>query len=102
MPGRGLRRLIRRSKTDQRGAGQEVAIWADPGDSGFCPAAALEARLGFRREGPDITGGASDAALPLLVGMSKAGRAGQGGGAGRRDRGVGALLRAFTAGGSGA
>ena len=42
--------------------------------SGFCPAAALEAWLGFRHEGPDITGGASDAALPLFAGMSKAGR----------------------------
>ena len=74
VPGRGLRLLIRRSKTDQRGAGQEVAVWANPKEDAFCPVAALEAWLAVRRRGPDITGGASDAALPLFVGMSKAGR----------------------------
>ena len=74
IPGRGLRVLVRRSKTDQRGAGQEVAVWANPKERGFCPLAALEAWLIFRQKGPDITGGASDGALPLFVGMSKAGR----------------------------
>ncbi|WP_043839111.1 hypothetical protein [Muricoccus aerilatus] len=43
VPGRGLRVLVRRSKTDQRGAGQEVAVWANPKETGFCPLAALEA-----------------------------------------------------------
>ena len=74
MPGRGLRVLVRRSRTDQRGAGQEVAVWANPGEPGFCRLAALEAWLEFRRKGPDITGGTSDGERPLFVGMSKAGR----------------------------
>jgi len=74
VPGRGLRVLVRRSKTDQRGAGQEVAVWANPKEAGFCPLAALETWLAFRRKGPDITGGASDGERPLFVGMSKAGR----------------------------
>lgn len=58
VPGRGLRVLVRRSKTDQRGAGQEVAVWANPKEPGFCPLAALQAWLAFRWKGPDITGGA--------------------------------------------
>ena len=40
IPGRGLRVLVCRSKTDQRGAGQEVAVWANPKETGFCPLAA--------------------------------------------------------------
>jgi hypothetical protein len=28
VPGRGLRILVRRSKTDQQGRGQDVAVWA--------------------------------------------------------------------------
>jgi integrase len=66
--------LVRCSKTDQRGAGQEVAVWANPKEPGCCPLAALEAWLPFRRKGPDITGGASDGERPLFVEMSKAGR----------------------------
>jgi len=72
--GRRLRLLLRRSKTDQRGAGQEVAVWSDPGEPAFCPAAALEAWLAFHRQGADVTGAASDARLPLFVGLDKAGR----------------------------
>ncbi|MBI0539036.1 hypothetical protein D9599_26165 [Roseomonas sp. KE2513] len=74
VPGRGLCVLVGRSKIDQRGASQEVAIWANPKEPGFCPLAALEAWLVFRRKGPDITGGASNGERPLFVGMSKAGR----------------------------
>ncbi|MHB0715701.1 site-specific integrase, partial [Roseomonas mucosa] len=74
VPGRGLRVLIRRSKTDQRGAGQEVAVWANPAEPGCCPLAALEAWLAFRKGASDITGGGSDRERPLFVGMSKAGR----------------------------
>ena len=74
VPQRGLRLLIRRSKTDQRGAGQAIALSANPKEPGLCPARALEAWLGFRRGGDDRTGGTSDAALPLFVGLSKAGR----------------------------
>ena len=74
VPQRGLRLLIRRSKTDQRGAGQAIALWANPREPGLCPARALDAWLGFRQGGGDHTGGASDAALPVFVGLSKAGR----------------------------
>ncbi|WP_140887610.1 site-specific integrase [Muricoccus nepalensis] len=74
VPGCGLRVLVRRCMTDQRGAGQELAVWANPGELGLCPLAALEARLVFRRKGPESTGGASDGEGPLFVGMSKAGR----------------------------
>ncbi|MBI0539518.1 hypothetical protein D9599_28830 [Roseomonas sp. KE2513] len=72
--GRGLQILVRRSKTDQRGAGQEVAVWANPKEAGFCPLAAIEAWLVFRGKGLDITGGASDGERPLFVGKSKGGR----------------------------
>lgn len=74
VPGRGLRLLIRRSKTDPRGAGQEVAVWANPGEPEVCPLAALEAWLRIRRPAGDLAGVASDAGRPLFVGMSKAGR----------------------------
>ena len=46
VPGRGLRVLVRRSKTDQHGAGQEIAVWANPAEAGFCPLGALDAWLG--------------------------------------------------------
>ena len=72
--GRGLMLTIRRSKTDQIGAGQQVALWANPAESGFCPAAALEAWLAFRQQGPDLAGAVSDADRPLFCGMTKSGR----------------------------
>jgi integrase len=74
VPQRGLRLLIRRSKTDQRGAGQAIALSANPREPGLCPARALQDWLVFRQGAGDHTGGASDAALPLFVGLSKAGR----------------------------
>ena len=74
VPGRGLRLLIRRSKTDPRGAGQAIALAANPAEPGLCPARALQAWLGFRQAARDHTGSAADAALPLFVGLSKAGR----------------------------
>jgi hypothetical protein len=74
VPQRSLRLLIRRSKTDQRGAGQAVARWANPQEPALCPARALQAWLGFRQAAGDRTGGASDAALPVFVGLSKAGK----------------------------
>lgn len=74
VPGRGLRVLVRRSNINRRGAGQEVAVWANPKEAGFCPITTLEAWLVFRHKGPDITGGVSDAALPHFVGLSKARR----------------------------
>ncbi|MFC0407096.1 site-specific integrase [Roseomonas elaeocarpi] len=39
VPGKGLRLLLRRSQTDQRGAGQEVAVWAKPAEPALCPLA---------------------------------------------------------------
>ena len=45
VPGRGLLLTIARSKTDQHGAGQRVAVHANPHEPGCCPAAALESWL---------------------------------------------------------
>ncbi len=36
VPSRGLRLLVRRSKTDQHGSGQEVAIWGGIRPSHCC------------------------------------------------------------------
>ena len=38
VPGRGLRLLVRRSKTDQQGQGQDIAVWANPTEAGVLPA----------------------------------------------------------------
>lgn len=54
IPGRGVRLLVRRSKTDQQGRGQEVAIWANPAEPAFCPSVALENWLMFRKAGADF------------------------------------------------
>ncbi|MBC9210025.1 tyrosine-type recombinase/integrase [Roseomonas aerophila] len=72
--GKGLKVSIRRSKTDPHGAGQLVAIWANPAEPACCPLAAWQAWMGFRRDAADSCGGASDAELPLFVRLSKAGR----------------------------
>ena len=52
VPGRGLLLTIGRSKTDQHGAGQRVAVHANPAEPGCCPAAALDAWLRHRRAAP--------------------------------------------------
>jgi integrase len=65
---------VRRSKTDQHGQGQEVAVWANPAEPGFCAAAALGAWLRARQAAPDLTGGASDAERPLFCAVTRAGR----------------------------
>src|SRR5947209_3002588 len=62
VPGRGLRILVRRSKTDQQGRGQDVAVWANPAEPGFCPAAALERWLAYRREAAALQEADSEAA----------------------------------------
>ncbi len=72
--GRGLMLTIRRSKTDQQGRGDQVAVWANPQEPGFCPAAALHAWLAHRRQGPDVAGAASDGERPLFCGLTKSGR----------------------------
>lgn len=73
-PGRGVMLSVRRSKTDQHGAGQQVAVWANPDEPGFCPAAALDAWLAFRRQAADLADAASDGERPLFCGLTKAGR----------------------------
>ena len=75
--GRGVRLLIRRSKTDQQGRGQEVAIWANPADPTFCPLVALENWLIFRRLGADFTGdeeAPDPGARPLFCAVTKGGK----------------------------
>ena len=54
VPGRGLNLLVRRSKTDQHGQGQDIAVWANPDEPGVCPLAALDAWLAHRRTAPDL------------------------------------------------
>jgi integrase len=77
VPGRGLRVLVRRSKTDQHGEGQEIAVWANPAEAGFCPLAALDAWLVHRRTAPDLDWTATAttrAERPLFCAVTKAGR----------------------------
>jgi integrase len=77
VPGRGLRLLVRRSKTGQHGQRQYVAIWANPGELLFCPAAALDAWLGHRVKARDLDALPSDGARgerPLFCAVTKAGR----------------------------
>jgi len=77
VPGRGLKILVRRAKTDQHGEGRDVAIWANPEEAGFCPLAALDAWLAHRRTAPDLDWTASApsrAERPLFCAVSKTGR----------------------------
>ncbi len=73
--GRGVVLQLRRSKTDQRGEGTSLALWAQPQEPAICPQAALLAWLSFRQgEGSGPAGLSPDAEAPLFVGLSKAGR----------------------------
>ena len=77
VPGRGLRVLVRRSKTDQHGQGQAIAVWANPAEPDFCPLAALDAWLAHRRTAPDLDWTAtatSRAERPLFCAVTKAGK----------------------------
>lgn len=77
VPGRGIMLTIRRSKTDQVGAGQRVAVHANPADPGCCPTVALEAWLQHRRDAPDLDWTATAntrAARPLFCAVTKAGK----------------------------
>ncbi|MEN0077353.1 MAG: tyrosine-type recombinase/integrase [Paracraurococcus sp.] len=94
VPGRGLRLLLRRSKTDPRGSGEEVAVCANPRDSGFCPVAALARWLAVRRQAPDLTRGRSDAERPLFCAIT---RRGQVTGAGLSDKAVWRLVKRAAA-----
>ena len=114
VPGRGVRVRIRRSKTDQQGRGQEVAIWANLAEPDFCPLVALETWLKFRARGADMAGAGRMSRRPAAVRRRDQGRenhragavgqgggpAGEGGGGGGRPR-SGALCRAFAARGPG-
>ena len=42
VPNRGIRLLIQRSKTDQYGKSQDLAVQANPADPAVCPLAALQ------------------------------------------------------------
>jgi integrase len=77
VPGKGLRVLVRRSKTDPHGKGHEIAVWANPTEPGFCPLAALEAWLAFRHRARDLdwtAAASSRAECPLFCAVTKAGR----------------------------
>ena len=78
-PGRGLTVLVQRSKTDQHGRGQLVAIWANPADPLTCPLSALERWLAVRDAAADVSScfsAEARGARPLFCGMSKAGLSG--------------------------
>jgi site-specific recombinase XerC len=65
VPQRGLKLLVRRSKTDQRGDGEEIAIWSAT-DPAFCPVHAWQDWLAVRA--------ATKAEAPLFCGILKNGR----------------------------
>ena len=90
VPGRGLRVLVRRAKTDQQGRGEDIAVCANPADPTFCPMAALDAWLAHRRGARDLTGGGSDAERPLFCAVSKGGRLS---GTGLSDKAVVRLIK---------
>ena len=95
VPGRGLHLLLRRSKTDQQGRGQAVAVCANPADPGFCPAAALAAWLAHRRAAADLSGAAADTEQPLFCAVTKGGRVT---GAALSDKAVVRLVKQAAAG----
>lgn len=71
--GKGVMLSISRSKTDQQGAGNQVAIWHNLADPEFCPARALETWLQHRRLAPDMEGEGA-AARPLFCAVTKGGK----------------------------
>ena len=77
VPGRGLKILVRRSKTDQHGAGQPVAVHANPAEPDCCPLAALDSWLAHRRTAHDLDWTASPtsrAERKLFCAVTKAGK----------------------------
>src|SRR6516165_583907 len=77
VPDKGLLLTIGRSKTDQHGKGQRVAVCANPTEPGFCPAAALDAWLAHRRTALDLDWAAPASARaerPLFCAVTKTGR----------------------------
>jgi len=77
VPDKGLLLTIRRSKTDQHGAGQRVAVLANRSEPDCCPVAALDAWMHHRRTAPDLDWTASAAMRaerPLFCAVTKAGQ----------------------------
>ena len=75
--GRGIRVLVRRSKIDQHGKGQEVAVWANPADLTLCPLEALQAWHAHRDRAQDLDGLVAKrirAERPLFCAVTKSGR----------------------------
>jgi integrase len=87
--GRGVMLTIARSKTDQQGAGDQIAIWRNQDDPGFCPARALATWLQHRRLAPDLEGEGA-AARPLFCAVTKGGKLT---GAGLSDKAVVRLVK---------
>jgi len=97
VPGRGLRLLVRRSKTDQHGRGEEVAIWANPAEPPLCPAVTLDAWLGRRTQTRDLDGPGTETARrerPLFCAVTKSGRPT---GAALSDKAVARLVKGAAA-----
>lgn len=97
VPGRGVTVRVRRSKTDQQGKGQNVAVWANPAEPDFCPLAALEAWLVHRRRAADLATAVSEVARqnhPLFCAVSRTGRLS---GAGLSDKAVVRLVKQAAA-----
>jgi len=92
VPGRGVRLLVRWSKTDQQGAGQEVAVCANPADPTTCPAAALAAWLAHRAAAADLASLPADERdrRPLFCAVGKSGRLS---GAALSDKAVARLVK---------
>jgi len=96
-PGRGVRVLVRRSKTDQHGQGQEIAVWANPAEPAFCPLAALEGWRAHRDRARDLDWSAAESARrdrPLFCAVTKAGRPT---GAALSDKAVARLVKGTAA-----
>ncbi|MFL5283628.1 MAG: hypothetical protein ACJ8AW_22225 [Rhodopila sp.] len=77
VPGRGIMLRIRRSKTDQQGRGDQVAVAANPADLDFCPDRAYGDWLRHREQGDDIVTIAAPSGhdeQPLFCAITKSGR----------------------------
>ena len=97
VPNRGVRLLVRRSKTDQHGQGQDVAVWANPGHPAACPLEALHAWRRHRDRAVDLVDVADDrlkAERPLFCAVTRSGRVT---GIALSDKAVARLVKAAAA-----
>lgn len=69
---RGTMFLIRRSKTDQAGQGERVAVWRGS-DPLFCAVSALARWMGLRQDAPDLRTTNASHLRPVFVGVKKNG-----------------------------